>query len=520
MSGSATPGEPLAIVVDLGTGGPKIGFATLRGEVVWSEHHLVDTTFLPGGRGAEQDAENWWQLITSTVKRAFADGVVAASDIRAVAITGQWASTIPVDAAGLPVGPCIMWMDTRGGKLVKERFGGPVAGYAPRAVLEFVRRSGGAPSLDGADPLGHRLYVQRERPELFERTRWVLEPVDYLSMRFTGVAAASPVSMLATWLLDTRDPGVLRYDDKLVDIAGIDASKLPPLQRFMTVIGEVSPEVTAELGLPSGVQVVTGSPDLHSAAMGSGAVGDGEGHLAVSTTGWISCPIAKKKTDILHSMTTAPGLTPDRYLVIDNQDTAGRAFQWLRDTLGDGASYDELTDLASEAPAGSGGVIFTPWLNGERSPITDRAARGGFHNISLTTSRSEMVRAVLEGVAYNQRWLLDTTEKFVGSRLDPLRMIGGGAASDVWCQIYADVFDRTIEQVADPLFCGLRGAALIAGVALGEVRLTDLRTTVKVKATYSPNAGSREVLDRQYAQVPKLYSGQKKVFAALNRGRS
>ena len=168
-------------------------------------------------------------------------------------------------------------------------------------------------------------------------------------------------------------------------------------------------------------------------------------------------------------------------------------------------------------PAGSGDVVFTPWLAGERSPVDDRHARGGFHNLSLHTTRAHLVRAVLEGVAYNSRWLFEAVERFTDRRLDPVRVIGGGAQSSLWCQIHADVLDRTVERVAEPLHANLRGAALFAGVALGEVRRDELRALVPVDARFDPGP-DRRCYERLYAEFPGLYRSQKAMFGRLNRG--
>jgi xylulokinase len=512
----------VAIVVDLGTGGPKVGLATLRGDVLWAEHHVVKTVRHADG-GAEQDANEWWDLICAAVRRGIATGACRADQIAAVSITGQWASTVPVDGNGNPVGPVLLWMDTRARRLVRARFGGPAAGYHPKKVWDFVRRSGGAPSLDGADPTGHRLYLREQRRDIWDAARYLLEPVDYLSMRFTGVPSASAASMVAQWVCDTRDPSVTSYDPHLIELAGADLDKLPPLQPFGTVIADVATDVATELGLPERVQVVTGAPDLHTAALGSGAVFDYEAHMALSTTSWVSCPVPKKKTDVLHSIASVPGLTPDRYIVANSQETAGRAFQWLRDVLNrpgiDERDYSDLATLAATAAPGAGGVVFTPWLDGERAPVTDRHARAGFHRVSLATTQADLVRAVMEGVACNARWLFETTEKFVGRRLDPVRLMGGGASSDLWCAIVADVLDRTVEQVENPLFTGLRGAALSAGLALDEVERREIRSLVPVRATYRPDPANRSVYDRSARSLPRLYAAEKRVFKRRNTAR-
>ena len=507
-----------ALAVDLGTGGPKVGFVSLTGRMAWSAHAAVETDYLPGG-GAVQDAEAWWQLVCDLAREGLASGAVRATDVVAVSVTGQWASTVPVDEAGRPVAPCVQWMDTRGGRHTRSQIGGKVAGYAPKAIATWVRRTAGAPSVQGGDPVGHMLHLRRDEPEVHAAARWYLEPVDYLSMRFTGVAAASHASMTAAWLTDNRSLDRLTYDQDLIDMAGVDPEKLPPLVGTGSVIGTVQPSVAADLGLPAGVQVVTGTPDLHSAACGAGAVLDFQAHLAISTTSWISCPVPFKKTDVFRQIATVPGLgvAGGKYVIVDNHDTSGLCLQWLRDNVLAGSDYDQLNKEAAGAEPGSGDVLFTPWLTGERSPIDDRNARGGFHNLSLSSTRADMVRAVMEGVAYNDRWLHECVEKFAKRRLDHVRIIGGGAQSDLWCQIHADVMNRTVERVAEPWFAGLKGAALFAGLSLGAVRTQDVRGLVEVDRVFTPDPANRQVYDRLFAEFPGLYKGQKAMFKRLNR---
>lgn len=517
----AEGGRSYILAVDLGTGGPKVGLVSLDGEIAWWEHDPVSTTFGPRG-SVTQDAEEWWRLVVEATRRGLAATHLSGEQVVAVGVVGQWASTIPVDAAGRPVGPCVMWMDTQGAAHSRAVIGGHVQGYRGRALATWVRHSGGVPSRSGDDPIGHMLHLDRDRPEISGPARWYLEPVDYLSMRFTGVAAASQMSMTAAWLTDNRRLDVLEYDDRLVQMAGVDPAKLPPLVPSGSVIGPVQAAVSAELGISPSAKVVTGMPDLHGATVGSGCVLDHETHLSIGTTGWISCPLPTKKTDVVRQLATVPGLGTGSYLIGNNQESAGRCLQWFRDDIAGGIvggqpTYAEITTLAATAPAGSGGVIFTPWLKGERSPVDDRSARAGFHNISLATSRAHLARAVLEGVAYNLRWLLQAAEHFTGRRLDPLRVGGGGAQSELWCQILADVCDRTVERVAEPLLCGLRGAALGAALALGEITPPEVRSRVPIDRTFRPDPRSRAVYDRLFAEFPRLYKSQRSMFGRLNR---
>ncbi len=511
---------PAAIAIDLGTGGPKVGVVTFDGSIIWQGRRPVASKRI-GAWGATQDPNDWWHAIVEMIGEALASPEVKADKLVAVSITGQYASTVPVDGAGKPVGDCLLWMDTRGRSYARKRFGGRAAGYDPRIAATWIRRSGGAPSLSGADPIGHRLFLQAEHREIIEEARWLMEPIDHLAMRFTGVAAASPASMATAWLIDTRRPNQRHYDVELVQRSGIYARQLPPLVPSASVTGRVIPQVADFLGLPQGLNVIAALPDLHTGALGSGAVGRNEAHLAISTSSWVSAPVHAKKTDILHQIATVPGLRSNDYLVINNHEVGGLALDWFCGAvlgLDDSTdAFNTATELAESAQPGAGNVLFTPWLNGERSPIEDSRARGGFHNLSLRTSRSELARSVFEGVALNSRWLSEAVERFTGTRFGSIRVIGGGAQSSLWCQIHADVLDRTIERPHDPRSANLRGAALSAAIALGHIRLDNVADLIGPVDRFEPNAANRRVYDALFEQFPKRYRADKAMFHALNQ---
>jgi xylulokinase len=502
----------LCLSIDLGTGGPKIGLVSLDGEVLDYELHSVTTTYSSDG-GATQDPRLWWTLISEATRRLMGRADVTKERVRAVAVTGQYASTVPVDANGAPTGPCLMWLDTRGREFSRRVIGGPIEGYNPRRILPFVRKSGGGPSPSGADPIGQILYLVNREPEILAATRWMMEPVDYLTMRFTGIASATHASRLASWLTDNRALTRFEYDEQLLNIVGVDQRLLPPLQPIGSVVGTVSRDVADDLGLSTDTIVITGVPDLHAAAIGSGATGMYDAHLALSTTSWISCPVPKKKTDVIHSIAAIPGLTNDSYLIIDNQETGAKSLEWLRDLLaGAGAPmrYDEMTALAATSAPGANGALFTPWLAGERSPVGNKHLRGGFTNLSLTTTTADLIRAVLEGVAANSAWLLGYVEKFAGRELTPLRLLGGGAQSSEWCQIYADSLAREVEQVPEPMVTQLRGAALLAAVNMGRLRLDEVAQLRPRGRTFTPDADVADLYRVRRKQFPSLYTRDKK----------
>lgn len=518
------------LAVDLGTGGPKTALVATTGEVLCHETAAVETTLLPGG-GAVQDPEAWWRAVTASASRLLASGAVARDDVVAVACTGQWGSTVPVGADGRAVGPCLLWMDGRGQPYSERVLGGAgplsVEGYGPTKVLRFLRKTGGAPAVLGNDPLGHVLHLRHEEPDVYRATTVFLEPVDYLGLRFTGRAVATPASMILSWLVDVRRLDRPAYAPDLVRLTTRDPGRLPELVPTGSVVGPVTDAVADEVGLPRGIPVVAGVPDLHSAATGSGALGDYEAHLAVSTTAWLSCHVPFKRTDPFRQVASVPSVRPDRYLVANNHETAGACLQWFRDALyapgpGDDPGrplpgFDELDRVAEAAPPGSNGVLFAPWLAGERCPVDDRTLRGSFLNVSLGTTRDELLRAVLEGVALNARWMRDAVAHFLRRPVGPVRILGGGATSDLWCQVHADVLDIPVHQVADPLLANVRGAGLFGALALGLVDDRSLAAAVPVARTFEPSGETRVVYDELYAHFRLLYRRQHRMYAALNR---
>jgi xylulokinase len=508
--------EAWVLAIDLGTGGPKVGAVSMRGELLAHALSAVHTRYLPGG-GAIQDPGEWWERIKDGIRATVESSDLDPGQLAGVGITGQWGSTVPVGADGDAVGDCLLWADTRGGRFSARVVGGPVSlfGYSPGNILRWVQLTGGAPSPNGADPLGHELYLRNCEPEIYAKTRTLLEPLDYIALRLTGRAVATPASMILSWLTDNRPGAHPAYVPELVRRSTRSAEKLPALVATGSVAGDVSDAVAEELGLAP-VPVVAGVPDLHSSYIGSGAVEPFEAHLTISTTAWIACEVPFKRTDVLHQMASVPGVRPSSYLVANNHETAGLCLKWMRDALAV-EGYEELCRLAGTAPAGSGGVIFTPWLNGERTPVEDRTLRAAFLNVSLDTDRSRLVRAVLEGVAFNARWLLNAVERFVRRPLPVLRILGGGAQSDLWCQIHADVLGRRIERVADPMYAALRGAGLFAAMSLGKMSMQDVRGLVRVTDTFEPAESSRAVYEPMYAEFKRFYDRLHGSYARLNR---
>ncbi|HHU08513.1 MAG TPA: carbohydrate kinase [Intrasporangiaceae bacterium] len=513
MSGRSA-GGPTVVAVDLGTGGPKVGLVGLDGRLLWSGIGSVPTE-RPGHGRAVQDAELWWTGTLDLVCEGLARTGIDPASVVGFAVTGQWGSTVPVDADGIPVGAARIWQDNSAARHSRDVIGGPALGYHPTRLATWLRRTAGAPSPLGGDPVSHLLGYLRDEPDVAARARWFLEPVDFLTMRLTGRASATAASMAAAWLVDVRGARTA-YDPTLLALAGVDGDRLPPLLPPHSVVGPLKPDVADRLGLSPEVLVVSGMPDTHSAWAGAGRTGEGELHMAISTSSWISAAVSRKRTDVLHSIATMPGLLPGGYLIADNHEAAGASLAWVRDQ-GFGDSYEELTALAARSPAGANGVVFTPWLAGMRSPRDDRSARAGWNNLSHRSTRADLVRAVLEGVAHQAAWLLEPVLRFTPTPSESIRIIGGGARSDLWCQIHADVLGRPIVRVEDPMTAQLRGVGLAAGVALGHLDWADLDALVPIDRTFEPDPVRHTAYAQVTAELPRIHSGLKGTIGRLAR---
>jgi xylulokinase len=524
------PHERVIVAIDLGTSGPKVALVTTGGRLLGCEFQPVRLLLGPGG-AAEQDPDEWFAAIRAGLHRLLERRLVPVPAIAAISVTAQWMGTVAVGHDGRPLGNALIWMDSRGAPYAARVTGGrphvPGTGYNVMKLRHWLRVSGGLPSRTGKDPVGHIQWLRHERPDIYAAARTFLDVPDYLNLRLTGRACASYDTAVGFWCTDNRDLSQVAYDDELVSMAGLERSQLPELVPTGTVIGYLTPAAAHELGLGEHgrqVQVVTATGDTSSAAIGAGTVGDYDAHLYIGTSSWLTCPVPFKRTAVRTNVTSLPSGIPGRWWVATEQDTAGRALQWAIEALGlgerDGDPYEELFALAASAPAGSGGVVFAPWLNGERTPVDDHNLRGLWFGMDLRTSRAHLARSVLEGVALNTRWMLDAVEKFVrrGRRggFEHITIVGGGARSPLWCQIMADVLDRPIRQVADPVLANVRGAAFAGAVALGDLRWEDIPGRIEIAATYEPSGPSRLVHARSYRTLVDLYRRNRRLFAGLH----
>ena len=520
---------PCVLAVDLGTSGPKAAVVSLRGDLLATGRSNVETMHLPGG-AVEQDPEAVWNATKTACLAALRSNPVPSSSVVAVICSSQYSSIVPVDAAGRPTSNMILWLDKRGATTsLQKQPGFPKRADTPLQMLAWLRRHG-LPPVAGGISLTHIRYFKYARPELYERTAKFLEPMDYLTLRLTGRATANQCTAFMYLLTDNRRLGVTDYDSRLLGPSLVDRDKLTELLPLDAIVGTVLPSVAEELGLSPQTKVVTGLNDTQSGGMGTAAFTGDHAAISIGSTSVMITHVPFKRTYIRHAILSVPSPVPATYFVMAENGTGGNTLEhffeklvYPTDVFGQlsGENRFELLQRATEEAApGSGGVLFLPWLAGSMAPAADDHVRGGFLNIGLSTTRSQLARSVLEGVAMNLRWLRGPVEKFARRRFSHFIFYGGAAASDAWSQIMADVLDAPVHQAANPQYVTCLGGGLLAFQRLGLIGFDEFEARLPVRRVYEPNPANRQVYDEMSAQFVRTFKNMRPVFRALNKGES
>jgi xylulokinase len=476
--------------------GIDIGSTNVKAVLLDDEGSRVAATARPlrwerAGEVAEQDAEAQWQAVLGALEELAGVAGRAMGEVGVVGLCGQYSSIVPVDAGGEPVGAMRLYLDQRGTAPCHAILGRHEAAFGTWMERHPI------PPVGGGLALGHLLSIQLDDPATHERTAAYLEPVDYVAARLTGTLAATQGSMFASQLIDNRSLGATGYDDELVAMAGVDATRLPPLVEVGSRLGTVLPSVAERCGLRADVLVVAGITDSAAQALATGAARPGRVGVCIGTTGVVLSSTDALAADYDHEVLAMPGVHPERYLVSAENGIAGRSvehvlarFVHADDALGAHGAGDPFVgfDAALDAsPPGARGVRFLPWLSGSMSPATDATVRGGFVGLSLDAERVDLVRAAAEGVAHNLRWLLGPVEAFTREVAAEVVLTGGAARSAAWSQVLADVLGRPLHALADPGHSGAVAAARWAVArAVGDPH-GDGHDALPLGATYDPD---------------------------------
>jgi xylulokinase len=488
--------------LDIGTTGARALLCDEHGRVlsVATAEYPLST---PQPLWSEQNPEDWWRGACDALRAVVAQAGVAPEQIRGLGLTGQMHGSVFLDEQDQVIRPALLWND--------QRTAAECAEITARVGAERLIAIAGNPALTGFQA-PKILWLRNHEPERYARVAQALLPKDYIRRRLTGISATDAADAAGTLLLDLRQRD---WSNEILAALDIPRAWLPRVFEGPEVTGEVRPDIAAALGLPAGLPVVAGGGDNAAAAVGAGIVQPGIVSSSIGTSGVIfahSDEIALDPHGRLHTFCHS---VPGRYHLMAVTLAAGGSFRWFRDALravtGQHLGYDDLTTLAESVPPGAEGLIFLPYLSGERTPHLDPLARGAFIGLTARHTLAHMARAVMEGVVFALRDGLEIMRD-LGMAPRQIRATGGGGKSPLWRQMQADIYATPVATLAaeeGPAY----GAALLAGIGAGLFRdvVDAVDRCVTLTASIAPN-------DHAAAQYDRVYAIYRDMYAALRDG--
>jgi xylulokinase len=492
------------IGIDVGTSGVKVILLEADGRIAANvtEEYPVSQ---PYPLWSEQSPEDWWQATCRAVNRALAEADVAASDIKGIGLSGQMVGLVVLDKHGEVLRPCILWNDQRSVQETEE--------LTAAIGLEKILKETSNPLF--ATFVGPKLvWMSKHEPDKYERIRHVLMPKDYIVYRLTGHIGTEVSDASGTCLFNVRQR---QWSQEMIQAMDIPKEWLPICTESDEIVGTVTDQAARQSGVSPGTPVAAGAGDQPAQALGSGIVRPGLCSVTIGTSGVVFAQgdrHIEHPTGLLHSFCHS---VHNQWYLMGVMLSAGGSFQWLRDTFGSLATldYDKMTDLAAQVPPGSEGLIFLPYLTGERVPYDDPRARGGWIGLTQRHRPAHLIRAVMEGITFG---LCDSLKLIneLGLPIERVYASGGAVRSELWLQMLADVFETEI--VTTNVTEGAAyGAAMLAGI--GIKRYTNAAEAadalIKVSKTVEPNPKISRIYSDNYAVYRSLYPKLKNTFAEL-----
>lgn len=481
--------------------------------------------YITDNGGAEQDTEEWWSALCSTTHDLFLKSDIKPSEIEGMAFCSQMQGAVFVDENGNALRRPMNYLDQKGVKEYKDCMGRGIIKVSGCSLYKLVRNLivNYAGSTSAKDPVWKYKWVEKNEPDVFKKIYKWLDIGDYLTSRCTGRIVRTADTAFATFLYDTRRKKE-GWNKGLLNMYNVNPDHMPEIIDCTDQAGTLTATAAEELGLVPGIPVFGGGGDTTFVNIGAGCTKPGDTHIYVGTSGWVSTFMDHQTVDINAMITGVLSAKHGYFNYYAELETAGKCFEWVKDHLAldevgvyldqkmitDAESkylslYDYLSTEVGKVPPGANGVIFTPWLHGNRCPFEDSKAGGMFFNIRIDNGKRDMIRAVLEGICYHLRWLLECVEKKVKTS-DIIRFVGGGALSPLTAQMLADITGRTVETVNNTQEVGAIGAALVVAAGIkGEDVLELSRRLVKANRAYVPNPENKEAYERNFRVFKNLY---------------
>jgi xylulokinase len=498
---------------DLGTTGNKATLYDREGRLVGSAFYGYNTQYAHTG-WAEQNPEDWWQAVcVSTHKLVQGIPGFHADEIACITFSGQMMGCVPLDRYARPLRNAIIWADQRA--IDQERW------LAERISPEDMYHITGH-RLSASYSLPKMLWIRDHQPDVYRATYKFVHAKDSMVARLTGKFVTEPSDGSSMNLYDL-ERGV--WSEQIIEAAEINLQQLPDLYRSIDVVGELLPEVAEEVGLAAGTPVVIGGGDGSCAGLGAGISRQGAAYNYIGSSSWIALATEKPIYDPDYRTFTFGHVVPGMFMPTGTMQAAGASYQWTRDQLCPlevqaaqalGISSYEIINLGAEkSPVGANGLIYLPYLMGERSPRWNPRARGAFIGLTIRHTRSDMVRAVLEGITFNLRVILEAFTR-QGAQIDAMRVIGGGARGRFWNHIMADVYSIPIHRLSILEEATSMGAAVVGGVGVGlypDFSITEQMN--QVAETIQPNPAAQATYERIYPIFERCYQSLLPVYDML-----
>jgi len=493
--------------IDVGTGGTRAVILSGAGKVLASATHEHAAFASPQVGWAEQDPHDWWRAAAGAVQEALQKAGIAGEDVSCIGLAGQMHGAVLLDGNNQVLRPAMIWCDQR----TQEQCDWLTETIGAQRIIELTCN----PALTNFT-LTKLLWVREYEPETWKRFRRVLLPKDYVRFRLTGEQAIDMADASGTLMLDVAHR---RWSEPMMAAVDLPMSCLPRLFESPEVCARISVEGAAATGLQAGTPVVAGAGDQAGGAVGMGIVRPGSVSATIGTSGVVFAATDHPAMDAEGRVHTFCHAIPAQWHVMGVTQAAGLSLRWFRDLLarhGASTSYDELTHEASAVASGSAGVLWAPYLMGERTPHLDPKARGALVGFTASHTRGHVVRAILEGVAFS---LKDTFSLFelMHVPVSSIRLGGGGARSELWRQIQADVYGHEVE-IVEAEEGAAYGAALLAGVGAKHWKSVEeaCAAAVHVAERVRPDRQSGEIMRRQYMLYRELYVALKPLFAQMS----
>lgn len=494
---------------DLGTSGNKATIFSRSGQLIASTVMSYDVTYF-NGNWAEQDAQDWWKAVCQSTKKLLEQTAISADQIKAVSFSGQMMGCLCVDKNGEPLRKSIIWADQRAQQQTEEL----EKSISQRDFYEIVGHRN-SPSY-GIQKL---MWIRDNEPAIYERTYKVLNAKDYVVYKLTNQFYTDYTDGNGNGCFDIRN---LCWSERILQAARISVDKLPTLKPSTFIAGSVTEQAAKETGLAIGTPVVLGAGDGLTASIGAGSVAVGNTYCCIGTSAWISTTSTEPYMDEQMRIFNWVHVIPGYYAPSGTMQSAGGALHWMRGALtttGDdfeGLSFDTLYEEMEKSPAGANGVLFLPYLLGERSPRWDAFSKGTFIGLTTKVSKGDLYRSVLEGISHNLTVILDVLKEV--HPIEQLLVIGGGAKSEFWQQLLADMFlcEITVPHILDEA-CSM-GAAIIGGVAVGLYEdFSVIEDFLRINQTKQPNTETHKIYSKEKEKFNAFYEALKPVYQKLNQ---